>query len=260
MKLTGNTIFITGGGSGIGQAFAHRFRDLGNTVIIGGRDLPALNESIAGRDGIGAIEIDVTDPSSVEAAARRLGSEHPDLNVLVNNAGVMRIEDIAGSRDLGDAETVVATNLLGPIRMTNAFVDRLAGRADATILNISSGLAFVPLVSTPTYCATKAGIHSYSIALRERLRGRVEVIELLPPGLQTELTRGQSQREGLTPLGAFIDQVFDRLGRDPAPEEIVLGEAEQLRGAVVAGKVADALAAMLPFAEDDLAAHERGER
>ncbi len=260
MRLTGNTIFITGGGSGIGQAFARRLHDLGNTVIIGGRNLKSLQETIGERDRMFAIELDVADPASITAAARQLVADHPDLNVLFNNAGVMRIEDIASARDLRDAEAIVVTNLLGPIRMTDALVDHLSGRPGAAVLNTSSGLGFVPLVSVPTYCATKAAIHAYTLSLRERLKGKVEVIELIPPGVQTELTAGQSTREGMMPLDRFIDAVFELLGKVPTPEELVVEEARPFRNAEAQGKVGDAMAKMAGFAQSDLDAHARGER
>ena len=260
MRLADNTIFITGGGSGIGRAFARRFQELGSTVVIGGRDSAPLRETIGGRDRMHAVALDVTDPASIAAAARQLIAEHPEVNILLNNAGVMRIEDIAAKRDLGAAETVVATNLLGPIRMTDALVEHLAARPDAAIINTSSGLGFVPNVATPTYSATKAAIHAYTIALRERLRGRAEVIELIPPGLQTELLHGQSGREGLMPLDRFIDAAFALLGRQPTPEEIVVKEVEPFRNAEAAGKMDEALAGMASYAQDDLDAHARGER
>ncbi len=134
------------------------------------------------------------------AFAKRVIGEHPELNVLINNAGIMRYEDLTRARDLRDAEETVVTNLLGPIRLTNALIDHLAVQPDAAIVNVSSGLAFVPLSGAPTYSATKAAIHSYTVSLREQLRGRVEVIELVPPAVQTELTPGQATRQGYMPL------------------------------------------------------------
>src|SRR5690606_20265932 len=173
MKISGNTILITGGGSGIGRALAHRFHDLGNEVLVAGRRRDALEETTAGRERMSTWVLDVGDPGAIEDFARRVTAAHPRLNVLINGAGIMRWEDAADARDLGDAEATVATNLLGPIRLTNALVAHLRAQPHATIVNVSSGLAFVPLASAPTYSATKAAIHSYTVSLREQLRGRV---------------------------------------------------------------------------------------
>ncbi|RUV58878.1 MAG: SDR family NAD(P)-dependent oxidoreductase, partial [Mesorhizobium sp.] len=162
MKMTGNTILITGGGSGIGRELALRFNALGNTVIVAGRRKEALEQTIAGREGMHAMVGNVEDPEAIAAFAKRVVAEHPALNVLINNAGIMRREDLTRTRDLRDAEETIVTNLFGPIRLTNALIDHLAARQNAVIVNVSSGLAFVPLSGTPTYNATKAAIHSYT--------------------------------------------------------------------------------------------------
>lgn len=172
MKQTGNTILITGGGSGIGAALAQRWHDAGNTVIIAGRRQEALDEVANGRDNIHTMTIDVDSAEGVADFAKRVIEAHPDLNVLINNAGIMRFETLETRRDLSDAEETVTTNLLGPIRLTNALIDHLKGKDDAVIVNVTSGLAFVPLVDAPTYCATKAAIHSYTLSLRNALRAR----------------------------------------------------------------------------------------
>ena len=231
MKTTGNTILITGGGSGIGRELALRFNALGNTVIVAGRRKDALEETIAGRDRMHAIALDVEDPDAITAFARRAIADHPALNVLINNAGIMRREDLTRTRDLRDAEQTIVTNLLGPIRLTNALIDHLAGRPNAAIVNVSSGLAFVPLSGTPTYSATKAAIHSYTVSLREQLKGKVEIIELAPPAVQTELTPGQSTREGYMPLGQFIDEVMALFRQEPTPKEILVERVNFLRWA-----------------------------
>lgn len=244
MKNSGNTILITGGGSGIGEALAHRFNDAGNTVIVAGRRRAALEASIAGRANMYAIELDVTSPPAIADFARRLLAEHPDVNVLVNNAGIMRMEPLDRARDLRDAEATITTNLLGPIRLIDALIDHLVGQPDATIVNVSSGLAFVPLVATPTYDATKAAIHSYTVALRHALAGRVEVIELVPPAVQTGLTPGQETREGYLPLGAFIDEVMTLFAQDPTPPEILVERVGFLRDAEREGRFDEALATL----------------
>jgi uncharacterized oxidoreductase len=229
MKPTGNTILITGAGTGIGRALAQRLNALGNKVLVAGRRKDALDETIAGRAGMHAVVLDVQDAGAIAAVARQILAEHPDLNVLVNNAGVMRRENLTRTGDLRDAEETILTNVLGPMRLTNALIDHLAGQPDAAIINVSSGLAFVPLSHAPTYNATKAAIHSYTVSLREQLDGKVEVIELVPPAVQTELTPGQSQRDGYMPLGAFIDEVMSLLQQQPTPCEILVERVGPLR-------------------------------
>ena len=222
MRPTGNTILITGGGSGIGRALARRFHDAGNAVIVAGRRRDALDETIEGRPAMTAAVLDIEDAGAVAAFAREVAAEHPALNVLVNNAGIMRAEDLSGPRDLADAEATIVTNLLGPIRLIDALIAHLSAQADAAIVNVTSGLAFVPLVRTPTYSATKAALHSYTVSLRERLRDSVEVIELAPPGVQTDLTPGQSTREGFLPLDAYIDETMALFAIQPTPAEILV--------------------------------------
>jgi uncharacterized oxidoreductase len=236
MKLAGNTIVITGGGSGIGEALAHRFHDLGNTVIVAGRRQDALDRAIAGRPDMHALTLDVESAAGIADFAERLLAAHPAVNVLINNAGIMRSETLDHSRDLADAEATIATNLLGPIRLTNALIDHLTARADAAIVNVTSGLAFVPLVLTPTYCATKAAIHSYTLAMRAALKGKVEVIELAPPAVQTALTPGQETRAGYQPLDDFADEVMALFARQPTPSEILVERVGFLRFAEAEGR------------------------
>lgn len=221
MKATGNTILITGGGSGIGEALAHRLHDLGNKIIVAGRRYNALQKAAAGRENIVTVELDINSAAAIDVFARRVTADHPDLNVIVNNAGIMRMEAVGQARDLSDAETTITTNLLGPIRLINALVDHLSAKADAAIINNTSGLAFVPLVLTPTYNATKAGLHSYTVALREVLKDKIEVIELVPPAVQTSLTPGQETREGYLPLAEFADEAVALLTTQPTPEVLV---------------------------------------
>ena len=248
MKTSGNTILITGGGSGIGQALAHRFHDAGNTVIVAGRRRDALDQAIAGRDNLHAIELDVESADGVAAFARRLLAEHSDVNVLINNAGIMKFEPLDRARDLADAEATITTNLLGPIRLINALIDHLVQQPDAAIVNVTSGLAFVPLITTPTYNATKAAIHSYTIAMRAALKGKVEVIELAPPAVQTGLTPGQESRPGYQPLGEFADEVMALFGRVPTPPEILVERVKFLRGAEAEGRFDETLVQLNEFA------------
>jgi len=229
MRQSGNTILITGGGSGIGAALAHRLHDAGNIVLIAGRRQAALDAVAAGRDDIHALPLDADDPAAITAFAAATTARFPGLNMLVNNAGIMRSERLDGARDLSDAEATITTNLLGPIRMIDAFIDHLVARGDGMMVNVTSGLAFVPLVTTPTYSATKAALHSYTLSLRAALAGKVAVIELAPPAVQTELTPGQSTRAGYQPLDAFADEVMTLFGQDPTPAEILVERVHPLR-------------------------------
>lgn len=244
MKTSGNTILVTGGGSGIGAALARRFHAQGNRVIVAGRRRDALDAVIAGREGMFALTLDVESAEGVEDFAQRVIAEHASLNVLINNAGIMRYETLDARRDLADAEATITTNLLGPIRLTNALIDHLTGRPDAAIVNVTSGLAFVPLALAPTYSATKAAIHSYTAALRDALKDRVEVIELAPPAVQTGLTPGQESRPGYQPLDEFIDEVMTLFGQQPTPAEILVGRVKPLRFAEREGRFDAAVAQM----------------
>ncbi len=188
MQLTGNTIFITGGGSGIGRGLAEAFHTLGNQVIISGRRKERLQETLDANPGMGAIELDITDPGSIQAAAQTLISSYPDVNVLINNAGIMLLDHADKPVDDALALSTVTTNLLGPIRMTSALIEHLKARPDAVIVNVSSVLGFVPMAVTAVYSATKAALHSYTLSQRYLLRGSsVRVQEIAPPWVNTDL-------------------------------------------------------------------------
>lgn len=236
MKSSGNTILITGGGSGIGEALAQRFHDAGNVVIVAGRRQDALDAAAAGRPNIHTMTLDVESAEGVADFAARVLAAFPALNVLINNAGIMRFEALDQARDLADAEATITTNLLGPIRLTNALIDHLVAQPDATIVNVTSGLAFVPLIATPTYNATKAAIHSYTIAMRAALAGKVEVIELAPPAVQTSLTPGQETLAGYQPLDEFADEVMALFGQQPTLPEILVQRVGFLRNAEREGR------------------------
>src|ERR1700675_1451712 len=193
MKTNDNTILITGGGSGIGRGLAEAFHRLGNQVIIAGRGQKTLHETAAATPGMKSVTLDVSDPKSIQSFAAQAMKDYPSLNVLINMAGIMQPENLLEKPDdLSTAEKTITTNLLGPIRLTAALLPSLRKQPRATIMNVSSGLAFVPLAMTPTYCATKAAIHSYTQSLRYQLKStKVEVVELIPPYVQTTLMGGQ---------------------------------------------------------------------
>lgn len=238
MKLTGNTVLITGGSSGIGRELAVRLHDLGNVVIVTGRRLSALQDTIDGREHMHAFELDVDDPAAISRFAQHVVGQHPDLNVLINNAGIMRYEDVGRQGDLSDAEAQITTNLLGPVRLTNALIGHISSRPEPAIVNVTSGLAFVPRADAAIYSATKAALHTYTTSLRHQLKGTVQVIELVPPAIQTELTPGQSNRDGYMPLDPFIDEVIGLFGEQPTADEIVVERARPQRLAEREGRFA----------------------
>jgi uncharacterized oxidoreductase len=236
MKSSGNTILITGGGTGIGRALAEALHALGNQVIIAGRRKEALDATTAANPGMASMVLDVEDPAAIKAFAARVTAAHPALNVLINNAGIMRPEDLQKG-ELADAEAMITTNLLGPIRLIAALLPALRRQAHATIINVSSGLAFVPLALTPTYSATKAAIHSYSQSLRHQLKGTTtEVIELVPPGVQTDLMSGQAANPQMMPLAEYIAEVMSLLKASPDAPEICVQRVGFLRQAEAQGR------------------------
>ena len=236
MKLAGNTILITGGGSGIGRGLAEAFHALGNKVIIAGRRRHALDETTATNPGIASVTLDIENAAGIRAFAAELTKNYPALNVLINNAGIMREENLQSQPpDLADAEAIIATNLLGPIRLTASLLPVLQKQPYSAIMNVSSGLAFVPLAPTPTYCATKAALHSYTQSLRYQLRGTdIEVLELAPPYVATHLMHGASDPRAM-PLDKFIAEVMEILKTEPAVTEICVENVKGLRFAAESG-------------------------
>lgn len=245
MKHSGNTILITGGGSGIGRGLAVELHKLGNHVIIAGRRKQALDETTAANPGMKSLTLDMEDPAAIRAFAAKVAAEFPALNVLMNNAGIMRPEDLLAQQDdLADAEATVATNLLGPIRLTAALLPLLLKQPRSTIVNVSSGLAYVPLAKTPTYCATKAAIHSYTLSLRHQLRKtQIEVLELVPPYVATHLMGGADDPRAM-PLGKFIAESMEILKTQPTPLEICVETVKPLRFGVESGHYGEVFAAI----------------
>jgi len=236
MQISGNTILVTGGNSGLGRRFAEEFARRGNKVIITGRKQATIDQVVAANPGMTGYVLDVQDPGAIRDFAARVTAEHPDLNVAIHNAGIMAAEDLT-AQDLAVAEDIVTTNLLGPIRLIAALMPHMLRQDRATIMTVSSGLAFVPLVQTPTYNATKAAIHSYTLSLREQLKEtNVEVIEIVPPGVQTDLMPGQADDPQMMPLEDYIAETIANFEKQPTPVENAVARVDFLRKAAEEGR------------------------
>jgi uncharacterized oxidoreductase len=229
MQMTGNTILVTGGGTGIGRGLAESFHRLGNQVIIAGRRLELLKAVAEANPGIQYLSLDQGDAANIRRFAIELHDKYPDLNVLVNNAGIQRVEDLT-TPGAGVAELTVAINLLGPIRLTAALLHSLSGKPHAAILNVTSGLAFMPSAITPTYCASKAALHSYTQSLRYQLRGTsVQVIEIIPPQVQTALQGERGFDPRGMPLDEYVSETMALLQTQPQADEIIVERVKRFR-------------------------------
>lgn len=243
MRITGRTVLITGSTSGIGRGLAERFHAAGNRVVIAGRRADLLEEITAQHDGMAGVVLDVADPASILAARDELAVTHPDLDAVITMAGIMQAEDLRDPAHQATAEAIIATNLLGTIRTVDAFLPVLLAGDEATLMTVSSDLAFVPLPVTPTYNATKAAVHSYTQSLRAQLAGSsVEVIELVPPKVQTALMPGQAEAGDALPLEDFLDEVMGILQARPEDEEILVQDVHGLRFAERDGRHDEMLA------------------
>ncbi|OHU63076.1 SDR family oxidoreductase [Mycobacteroides chelonae] len=231
MKMTGNTVFIPGATSGIGLELAIALQAKGNTVVVGGRRTELLERIRAEHPGISAVQIDISDPASIRTAAQQVLTEHPDVNVVIAMAGIMRVEDWHHPESfLQSAEEIITTNVLGTIRLIANFIEHLQARPEATVITVSSGLAFAPLKVTPSYNASKAAIHMLSETLRLQLADTtVSVKELQPPAVRTDLMPGQQESDFAMPLKDFVDEVITLLETQPDANEIQVERVKFLR-------------------------------
>ncbi len=236
MKITGNTILITGGGSGIGLALGEEFAKLGNKVIVAARSARKLE--LAAAKGLEQLPVNMSSRESIESLARTAAARFPALNVVIHNAGIMKNENLRTANTADIALETIATNLAGPILLTTALLPHLSRQAEATIMTVSSGLAFVPLSMAPTYSATKAAIHSYTQSLRYQLEGTpIRVIELVPPYVRTELQGSRALDDpAAMPLGQFIGEVMAILKSQPTVAEILVKRVHPLRFAASEGQ------------------------
>src|SRR5258706_4026711 len=222
-----NTILITGGGSGIGRGLAEALHQRKNQVIIAGRRKDRLTEVAKANPGMASIELNIEDPASISAVATKLTAEYPKLNVLFNNAGIMNIDDVSSAIDEKLLVSTLTTNLMRPIRMTGALIEHLKRQTEATVINTTSVLGFVPLAITAVYSSTKAALHSYTMSLRYKLKGtRVKVLELAPPWVQTDLL-GSNNEPRAMPLAEFIEETMRVLGTDA--DEVLVESPKPLR-------------------------------
>jgi len=214
MNLSNNTVFITGATAGIGRGLVEAFYKLGNKVIISGRRRALLDEVTGLNPGMEAIELDMTNMASIESAAAWLKTHHPTLNVLINNAGIMPFDDPSLELDDAVVQSVVATNLLGPMRMTSLLIEHLKAQAASTIIHNTSVVAFLPLATNAVYSATKAAMHSFTQSQRFALRNTsVRVIEVAPPWVNTDLIFKSDDPRAM-PLDAFIEDTMAQLATD----------------------------------------------
>ena len=225
MEIAGNTVFVTGGATGIGLALARRFLAAGSRVVACGRREEALSAARRADPGLETFRADLSSPDGRRAAADRLVRDFPETNVLVNNAGIQRRVRLDAADGWDEIHSEIAINLEAPVHLSMLLVPHLLGRERPAIVNVSSGLAFVPLAAVPIYCATKAAIHSFTVSLRRQLAdGPIAVVEVIPPALNTDLG-GKGVHDFAPPVDPFADAAFAALAAGRT--EITYGFSEE---------------------------------
>ncbi len=233
MELSNNTILITGGTSGFGLEFAARLLELGNTVIITGRNLQKLEETKQKYPALHTMQSDVSRPEDILRLYEEVTRQFPDLNILINNAGEMRKISLNEPHDLHDITREIEINLMGPIRMIQAFLPQLKKQKSAAILNVTSGIALMPFPISPVYGASKSGLRSYTQSLRVQLKNSsVKVFELVAPGSSTPLNDKFKTEDGfdarmLMAPGKIVDAALKGMQKDR--HEIYPGLARLMR-------------------------------
>jgi uncharacterized oxidoreductase len=221
MKLSNNKILITGGASGIGLGLAERFAKENNTVVICGRRKDALREAASKIPGVIARQCDLSVEAERVALYDWVAENHGDLNVLVNNAGVQNWIQVTDEGFFGKASHEVSINILAPLHLTELF---LGLKSLKTIMNVTSGLAFIPFSKVAVYSATKAFFRSFTLSLRHQLKARgIEIIEIIPPALNTDLG-GKGLHDSAPPVSAFIESIFEQLKN--GHHELTFGTSE----------------------------------
>jgi uncharacterized oxidoreductase len=244
MRLTDNTILVTGGGSGIGRGLAIALHEAGNRVVIAGRRIETLRAAADRHPGITYLHLDQSDRQSIQRFVGEIERQYPDLNVVVNNAGIIALDDV-DAPDPDTASAVVSTNLLGPIVLTSLLLPRLKSQHGAAVINITSALAFVPMAAAATYSATKAGLHAYTESLRFLLQNSgIQVIEIAPPRVETEMD-GPADAYTMT-VDDFVAEAMWLMANRPETGEVIVAAARGLREAERNGVYVEQFAAVNP--------------
>ncbi len=233
MKISGNTILITGGASGIGYEMAKEFIKRKNTVIVTGRNEQKLQKAKKELNGLITFKSDVSNPNDVKELYDQVAKDYPELNILINNAGVMYTIDLQKHKlSATDLTKEIDNNVKGTIWMNDAFISLLKKNKNTATVTVSSGLAFVPLAISPIYCASKAALHSYTLSLREQLRNTdIKVFELAPPATETELLKNfkESDMKGISLMSVQNMVAGFMKGFENDTYEICPGQSSQLR-------------------------------
>jgi len=237
MNISNNTILITGGNAGIGRALAEKFRIKGNKVIITGRSQEKIDKTLSANPGMEGYVLDIQDSDAISVFSEQVVKKHPDLNIIINNAGVGSFEKLTeGSVNINTAEIAMITNVLGPIRLTLSLLPHLLSKMNAVVINTGSGLAHVPLAAMPAYSASKAAVHSWTQSLRHQLKGStVDVIEIIPPAVHTGFLGLSEPAPHEMPIEKFIAEVMEIFERIPASYEICVENVLSLRNAAASG-------------------------